>query len=334
MSLVTSPTLPRVLVLGTGGTIAGSSAATQETGYVAGVVDVGDLIRAVPGVSELAQVGYEQFAQIDSCDMTLERQLALARRVQRAVAGDDVDAVVVTHGTDTLEETAYLLHLTLGSPKPVVIVGAMRPADAPGADGPANLRNAIVAAVSQRARGLGVLVVLGEEVHGAREVTKRHTTRVNAFASAHGPLGEVVGGELRLFARPTRPHGPAAFALGQLGAPPPVEVLMGRAGLPPSLVSAYVASGARGLVYVGHGNGNVPLDLQPVLAAVAASGVPVVRTSRVGAGVVTRNGAVADDRLGLIAGGDLGPGKARVLLALSLTQTDDPARLQGFFDTL
>lgn len=329
---ITAAPLPRILILGTGGTIAGSTTATDEATYQAGVVDVGELIRAVPGVPTLADVSYEQVCQIDSCDMTLERQLDLAEHVEAALDRDDVDAVVITHGTDTLEETAYLLHLVIRSEKPVVVVGAMRPSDAVSADGPANLRDAIKVAAAPSARGLGTLAVLCDEIHSGRELVKQHTTRVNAFGSAHGPLGELTATGPRFYARPTRAFGAQSHVAGVRTAAP-VEVVFGRAGLPAPILAAYVDSGTRGVVYVGHGGGNVPLDLRDALADVAARGVPVVRTSRVGSGVVGRNDAVPDDRYGLIAGDDLNPAKARILLALALTVTQDPTELQAIFDT-
>lgn len=327
--------LPRIVLVGTGGTIAGSAAVGDGVSYQAGVVSIADLVGAVPGLDRIAALSYEQFAQIDSCDMTLERQLALARRVAELQARDDVDAVVVTHGTDTLEETAYLLHLVLPSAKPAVLVGAMRPADAPGADGPANLLAAVRTAACSESTGRGTLVVLGGAIHSARDLAKRHTSRVDAFASAHGPIGEVTDHCVTYYQQPARRFG-FASAVGLAGLPeslPPVETVYGRAGLPASILQAYVASGACGLVYVGHGGGNIPLDLRDALAQIAAAGVPVVRASRVGEGVVARDGAVPDSALGLIAGDNLTPPKARILLALALTKTTDSAQIQEIFDT-
>lgn len=326
--------LRHVVIVGTGGTIAGSVSAGNGVAYQAGVVSVGDLIGAVPGLGDIARVSYEQFCQIDSCDMTLERQLALARRVAEIAERDDVDGVVVTHGTDTMEETAYLLHLLLPGPSPVAVTGAMRAADAPGADGPANLLAAVRTAASPDSAGLGTLVVMGEAIHCGRDVVKSGAAR-DAFASAGGPLGWVGPRGASYVVRPARRHGAASiFDLATLPAElPPVETVYGRAGLPAAIVRAYVESGAKGIVYVGHGAGNVPLDLREPLAEIAAAGVPVVRTTRVADAVVTRDGAVPDSALGLIAGGDLNPAKARILLALALTHTRDAEEIQDFFDT-
>ena len=326
--------LPHVVIVGTGGTIAGSVAAGEGVTYRAGVVAVADLVAAAPGLADVARVSFEQFCQIDSCDMTLDRQLALARRIAELQAQHDVDGVVVTHGTDTLEETAYLLHLLVPYPKPTVVTGAMRPADATGADGPANLLAAVRTAASPASATLGTLVVMGEAIHCGRDVRKAHTARVDAFVSSYGPLGSVSARGTAYVVRPSRRFGASsAVDLASIDALPPVETVYGRAGMPPAILRAYVESGAKGLVYVGHGGGNVPLDLRPALADIAAAGVPVVRTSRVGDGLVLRDGSVPDSALGLIAGGDLNPSKARVLLSLAVATTADSTAIQDIFDT-
>ncbi|AKT51915.1 asparaginase [Arsenicicoccus sp. oral taxon 190] len=334
----TAPTsgqpLPRIVVVGTGGTIAGSSAATTTKRYQAGVLGVADLLAAVPSLAEVAEIRCEQLYQIDSVEMDLPRQLDLARAVSRLAAEDDVDAVVVTHGTDTLEETAYALHLLVDTDKPVVVVGAMRPADAAGADGPGNLLAAVRVAAHPTSRGLGALVVVGEEIHSARDVRKEHTSRVDAFGSLTGPLGELAGGVPRYAHIPARRHGAAtAVTLAAIDQPAAVEVLVTRAELPPQIVDAVVASGARGIVHAGPGAGNVPERVAAALDRARSAGVVVVRSSRVAWGTVARGDAFDDDGHDFVAAADLGPYKARVLLALALTITDDPARLQQIFDT-
>ena len=325
---------PHVVVVGTGGTIAGSVAAATGVAYQAGVVSVDDLLDAVPGLGDIARVSYEQFCQIDSCDMTLDRQVGLARRVADIAARDDVDGVVVTHGTDTMAETAYLLHLVLPGPTPVVLTGAMRAADAPGADGPANLLAAVRTAAPAASAGLGALVVMGEAIHCGREVVKSGAAR-DAFASAAGPLGWMTARGPSYAVRPARRYGAgSAFDLASLPAQlPAVETVYGRAGLPTAILRSAVDSGANGIVYVGHGGGNVPLDVRGPLAEIAARGVPVVRATRVADTVVARDSTVPDSALGLIAGGDLNPAKARILLALALSQTIDADALQRIFDS-
>lgn len=327
----------RIAVVGTGGTIAGSSAAASGYHYDAGVFGVDDLTAAVPGLDDVADVVTTSVFSVDSVEMDLGRRVALARRVAGVLTGDDpetgpVDGVVVTHGTDTMEETAYLLHLVLDTEVPVVLTGAMRPADDPGADGPANLLDAVRVAADPGARGLGVLVVFGGRVHGARDVVKRAASTLDAFASLHGPLGEVVAGRLHVHAGSRRSRG--TFPITTLPEHlPRVEFLATHPEQSPALASTVLESAPAGIVHVGSGGGNVCQAGIAALDAARAEGIAVVRTSRTGAGVVGRGDAVDDDAHDWIAAGDLPPGKARVLLALGLTRTTTTAQLQELFDT-
>lgn len=325
----------RVRILSTGGTIAGVAEAASDHGYLAGVVGVDDLIAAVPGLTEIAEVTSESLFSLDSVEMDLPRQLRLAHKVAELLARDDIDAVVVTHGTDTLEESAYLLHLVLRSVKPVVFVSAMRPGDHLGADGPSNLLNGVRVAAAAQSRGLGTLVVVGEEIHSARDLRKEHTTRVNAFASAYGPLGEVTADAVVIRHQPVRRYGAGGeFDIADLGEElPRVECLVTRADMPAELLETMTRSGLRGVVHLGPGAGNVPERAIAALAAAVADGVVVVRSTRVAGGTVERNGAVPDDRYGFVAGDDLGPYKARVLLALALAGDHDARQIQRLFDT-
>lgn len=331
----TASALPHVVLVGTGGTIAGSAAAASGQHYTAGVVSVDDLLASVPGIDNIARLRCEQVFSVDSVELDLPGQLQLARRLAQIVANADVDGVVVTHGTDTMEESAYLIHLLLDTDTPVVLTGAMRPADGPGADGPANLLDAITVAASPEARGLGTLVVFGGAVHSGREVSKRIANRLDAFDSVHGPLAEVAGGRLLLYGRPVRRFGASgAFDLAALPATlPGVEILLTHPDMPASMCTAIVASGAAGIVHAGPGGGNVSTPVAAMLDNARHEGLVIVRSSRAGAGFVSRNGAICDTDRGWVAAGDLNPFKARVLLALALTQTHDPAAIQDIFDT-
>lgn len=327
---------PVVLVLGTGGTIAGSAAATDSHAYEAGVFSVESLTGAVPGLGDRVELRTRQIFDLDSVDLTLSQRIELARAVQEAVDGEDApDGIVITHGTDTMEETAYTLHLLVHSDVPVVLTGAMRPADAPGADGPANLADAVIVAASPAARGLGTLVSFGGAVHSAREVSKRHAGRLDAFESLHGPLGHVFGDRFVLNTRPAKAYGAlSAFDLDDLPEElPRVEELLTHPETPAGLVQAVLDSGARGIVHAGAGGGNIARAVMPMLDAAVAAGVTVVRATRLGSGPVPRNGAVADDEHGWVAAGDLQPAKARILLSLALTRTSDPREIQDIFDT-
>lgn len=362
---MTSPTstfLPRIAVIGTGGTIAGAAAnAAQTTGYQAGALSVSHLLEAVPALSAIARIDGEQLASIDSKDMSVELWVELSRRLDTLLASDAVDGAVVTHGTDTLEETAYFLHLTLKSSKPVVLTAAMRPATALSADGPMNLLNAAIVAGSPASHGRGVLVAFANRIHSAREVVKTSTFSVDAFDSPEaGPLGWVQDGRVEYVRRAERRHtvatpfrlarsgdtgaglhreaGALAVETGVLhdGVPPlpMVGVVHSYGGASRIAVDAFVAAGAAGIVAGGTGGGSLHRDLQEGLADAAARGVAIVRASRVGSGHILRNASAPDDRLGFVSAGTLSAFKARVLLMLALAAgIREPEALQGVFDT-
>ena len=327
--------LPRVAVLATGGTIAGSAPdAANTAGYQAGVIGVAQLLAAVPGLDTVAQIHAEQVASVDSKDMSFALWSTLEQRVNALLAGDDIDAVVITHGTDTLEETAYLLHLTVKSAKPVILTAAMRPASALSADGPLNLLNAVTLAASGEATGQGVLVAFNNRIHCARDVTKISTYAVDAFQSPEiGALGWVQDGRVEFQRRALRPHTvDAPFTADAQWAH--VEIVTSYAGVSRIAVDALVSAGVRGIVVAGTGNGSIHATLQQALVEAAARGIAVVRASRVGSGHVMHNGAAKDDALGFVSAGTLNPYKARVLLMLALAAgTSEKAELQRVFDT-
>ncbi|MFP6558774.1 asparaginase [Paraburkholderia sp. B3] len=330
-----SKPLPRIAVLATGGTIAGAAPdAANTSGYQAGVIGVAQLLAAVPGLDAVAQIAAEQVASIDSKDMPLALWTTLAQRVNRLLAANDVDGVVITHGTDTLEETAYLLHLAVKSTKPVVLTAAMRPASALSADGPLNLLNAVTLAASGAAAGQGVLVAFNNRIHCARDVVKISTYAVDAFQSPEiGALGWVQDGRVEFQRGALRPH-TVATPFSAVEAWPHVEVVTSYAGVSRIAVDALVAAGVRGIVVAGTGNGSIHVTLQQALSEAAAKGVAVARASRVGSGHVMHNGAASDDALGFVSAGSLNPYKARVLLALALAQgAVDRGALQRVFDT-
>ena len=336
MNRTPTASLPRIAVVATGGTIAGAGTAPGDAAsaaYRSAVVSADELLAAVPGLQRLAALQAEQLFQIDSADFTDDKLLALARHVAALCARDDVDGVVVTHGTDTMEESAYFLHLTVQSAKPIVFTGSMRPGTATAADGPANLLHAVAVAAHASSAGRGVLVVMNEEIHSARDVAKVHSQRLDAFASPHGALGAVVQGAPRWYRAVTRPHTTAsAFDITAIDALPLVGVVMGHGHMRRELFDAWVAAGARAIVHAGFGGGTVPEYLKPVFAELCARGVPVVRCSRVGAGPVIRNANFDDDACGSIAADDQNPPRARLLAALALTRSPDVHELQRVFD--
>ena len=314
---------PRVHLVATGGTISehGRGRLTHDA-----------LVASVPGLGAHARASSEQFANVASGALTLEEWLRLSRRLNALLHGDaDLAGVVVTAGTDTLEELAYFLHLTVRDARPVVLVGAMRPPDARAPDGPANLLNGFRVAAHPGARGRGVLVVLDGVVHGARSVTKTAVRRLDAFRSPDGgPLGTVDEAGVAWTRRDTHRHTTAsefdAHAIDRL---PRVDVLMTYQAAPGDLVAAAVELGAEGLVMAALGAGATSGTQARALDYAARRGVVVVRATRTGEGVVDHPPGAGRDT---VAAGDLSPVKARVLLMLALTRTSDPDTIQGYFN--
>jgi L-asparaginase len=326
---------PRVVIVATGGTIAGAAESTTAAGYKSGAVAVDVLIAAVPQMKSFADVSGVQVASVGSQDMNDEIWLKLAAEVNRLAAQPDVDGIAITHGTDTMEETAYFLNLVVKTDKPVVLTGSMRPSTSLSADGPLNIYNAVGVASDPRAKGRGVLVVANDDIHGARAITKRHTTDVQTFVSPEAGLIGVCLFDSRDFVRmPARAHTtatPFTVAVGQTL--PRVDIIYAHAGMSPDLIDAAVANGAKGIVIAGVGDGNLTTPALEAVSRAIAKGVVVVRSTRVGEGVVRRNIEVSDDKMGTVASMDLVPSKARVLLKLALTQTSDVKKIQEYFNT-
>lgn len=325
---------PRIVILATGGTIAGSAPSETDPGYQAGAVAVDTLIQAVPQLEELAVVRGEQVASIGSQDMNDAVWLRLGKRVNELLASPEVDGVVVTHGTDTLEETSYFLHLVTKSDKPVVMTGSMRPSTAMSADGPLNIYNAVAIAADPAARGRGVLVAVDDDIHSAHDVTKTHTTDIATFSSHEaGLVGASLFGKQVYYRVPAARHSlRSELELPSNGALPRVDILYAHANMSPDLIDAAVANGAKGVVIAGVGDGNMTAAALEAVKRARAKGAVVVRASRTGAGLVRRNIEVNDDALGTVASMELNPGKARVLLQLALLKSSDPKVIQTLFD--
>ncbi|MBK4737501.1 type II asparaginase [Noviherbaspirillum pedocola] len=329
-----SAKLPNVRILATGGTIAGTGATSTTTvGYTAAKVGVDALIAAVPELKKVANVSGEQVFQIASESMGNEHWLALAKRINTLLAQPDVDGIVITHGTDTIEETAYFLNLVVKSRKPVVIVGAMRPSTAISADGPINLYNAVILAGSREAVGKGVLVMLNDQINGAREVTKTNTSTLDTFKAPElGLLGYMQDNRPHFYRASTRRHtAESEFDVSALTKLPAVDVVYGHANANRVAIDAYAASGDQGLVYAGPGDGSLAAAVRPALSEARRRGIVVVRSSRVGQGIVARNGEANDDELDFVVSDTLNPQKARILLMLALTRTTDTREIQRMF---
>ncbi|MGB3290585.1 MAG: asparaginase [Burkholderiaceae bacterium] len=324
--------LPRIALLGTGGTIASTAgAATTLTDYSV-TEGIDSLLTAVPAITTLADIQCEQVFNVDSRCITNKMLLKLAARVNALLADPSTDGVVITHGTDTLEETAYFLNLTVKSGKPVVLTGAMRPGSALSADGPLNLYNAVLLASSPQAVGRGVMVTLNDRVHAARYVTKTNTTQVETFQSfGQGGLGQIVGGRLHLHQYSEKRHTlDSEFSLAGLRKLPTVDIIYDHQDAGRHLYDAAIAAGVQGIVAAGCGNGNLSPQAQSSLRRAAKQGIVCVRSSRSGSGVVTPS--QNDARHGLVSGDSLNPQKARILLMLALTLSRDRAAIQACFD--
>ena len=326
--------LPNIVVLATGGTIAGAAASDVQAGYTSGQVGVEQLLAAVPQAKKLANLRGEQISNIGSQDMNDEVWLKLARRINELTAMKDVDGIVITHGTDTIEETAYFLNLVTKSRKPVVLTAAMRPSTALSADGPLNFYNAVAVAANKDAAGRGVLVVVNDWIHGASSLTKASTTAVQTFLSPlRGLIGTVAYGEAEFYRGPVgRNTMDSEFSLDGITSLPRVDIVMAYENMDGALIDCAAAAGAKGIVVAGVGNGNMTEVALNALGAQAKKGIVCVRSSRVATGRVGRNVEVDDDKYGFVASLDLNPQKSRVLLRLALTKTKDPKQIQRYFD--
>ena len=325
--------IPNVVILATGGTIAGAAASGTQSGYTSGAVTIDAMLAAVPGIEKLATVKGEQIANVGSQDISFDIMLKLAKRINELLPGNDVDGIVVTHGTDTMEETAYFLNLVVKSDKPVVLVGSMRPSTAVSADGPLNLYNAVGVAADPRARGRGVLVLMNDWIHGAHSLTKTSTTAVQTFMSPlRGLVGVAAYGQNDFYSSPVWKHTTGSeFDVTGVTKLPRVDVIFACADMSPDLIDAAAANGAKGIVIAGVGNGNMNKVSLDAAARAAKKGVVVVRSSRVATGSVGRNVEVNDDELGFLASDELNPQKARILLSLALLKSRTPQELQKLF---
>jgi L-asparaginase len=326
-------TRPRIKILATGGTIAGAQTSQSEYGYTSGSFNVQDLINAVPQMKDLADISGEQIVNIGSQDMNDEVWLKLANRLTEVLAANDTDGVVITHGTDTVEETAYFLDLVVKSDKPIVLAGSMRPATAISADGPMNLYNAMAIASDPQAKGRGVLVALNDTIHAAREITKTNTSSIQTFESVNrGPAGLVNTGKITWFEVPGGRRGSKSeFTIKGLTTLPRVDIIYAHANMSTDLIDAAVKHGARGLVIAGVGDGNMTQKALDACAAAAKSGVVIVRSSRLPSGLTYRNNEVNDDKYGFVASLELNPPKSRVLLQQALLKTTEVKDIQRMF---
>jgi L-asparaginase len=327
--------LPRVIILATGGTIAGAGASSDRAGYTAGKIPVDDLIGSIPTVKKIANITGEQIASVGSQDMTIDIWKKLAIRINEIFNKNEADAVVVTHGTDTQEETAYFLDLVTPAKDPVVLTGSMRPATAISADGPKNLYDAITVAIDPKTKGKGVLVCFNEGIYDAREVMKMSTTKTNAFGSPNtGAIGQAYDGKVEYYLTSVREVDPKnPIVLTPDTKLPRVDIVYMYADAPPDQIDMLIGKKVDGIVIAGVGNGNFNKAYTEAVKRAVAAGIIVCRASRTPSGRVVLHDEINDDELGTIVSDDLSAQKARILLMLGLTRTRDKKQLQKMFFT-
>ncbi len=329
----TTKTLPRIMILATGGTIAGSGESSTKAAYTAGKVPIDDLLNAVPAIHQYGKITGEQAASIGSQDMNVVTWLKLSNRINQIFKEDLADAIVVTHGTDTMEETAYFLKLTVMSNKPVVVVGSMRPSTALSQDGNRNLLDAVMVAADVKTQGKGVMVAMNEKIFDPRDVTKGSSTNLATFVSRNfGPIGLIYDGKVSYYYQSLK-NSSRKFDVSKLSSLPQVEIVYGYADASPTTVTGILNSNLKGIIYDGMGNGNFNEPVGKALAEASKKGILVCRSNRNGSGRTTLDNEVDDKALGFIVADDLSAQKARVLLMLSLTETADKAKIQqNLFD--
>ena len=327
---------PNIYILATGGTIAGTGKSATASGYTAGQVAIQTLIDAVPQMQDIANITGEQVVNIGSQDMNDEVWLTLAKRINTLLAQDNVDGIVITHGTDTMEETAYFLNLTVKSNKPVVLVGAMRASTAMSADGPLNLYNAVVTAAAKESWNRGVLVAMNGIIIGAHANQKMNTIDVQTFQGPDsGFLGYIYNSKVYYTLSPLKKHTTESiFDVTNLDKLPKVGIVYAYSNVEADVMEPFLAdkNHYEGIVHAGLGNGNYHKNLFPCLLDARKKGIIVVRSSRVPTGPTTLYDEVDDAKYQFVASWELNPQKARVLLMLALTKTHDWQTIQQYFE--
>ncbi len=325
--------LPRILVLATGGTIASTSDPRSAIGYNAGGITGDQLVANVPGLDKIASIKAEQISNVGSQDMNSAIWYRLASRIRQAIDRNEADGIVITHGTDTMEETGFFLDHVLSAGTPVVLVGSMRPAEARSADGPMNLYEAVEVAASPQSANRGVLMVMNDTINSPRWATKTHTTSVQTFQNPNaGPLGYVDPAAIRyLSPAPTDRKKALGLPSGEL---PRVDIVYAHADMDATQIQDAVQHNAKGIVLAGVGDGNASKAALDAMEAAARRGIVVIRSTRVGSGFVNRNVEVPDDQRGFVVSYDLNPQKSRVLAQLLIANgVTSPDKIQKAFQS-
>ena len=322
-----------IVILATGGTISGAGNSAIGSKYSASKINIDQIVKTIPGITKFADIKAEQLMQIASQDMSSATWLTIAKKVNKVLSESSVDGVVITHGTDTIEETAYFLNLVVKSKKPVVLVGSMRPSTSLSADGALNLYNGVALAASDKAFDKGVLVLMNDEIFAARDVSKTHTTNVASFkANNSGAIGYVHYGKAEIYYNPLRNHTfKTAFDVKKFTSLPKVDIIYSYAGSDFSAVDNFVASGSKAIILAGVGDGNIDKESLEKLKEARKKGVIIVRSAHLGAGVVAPNVEINDDEFDFVTADNLSPQKARILTMLALTKTSETKKIREMF---
>lgn len=324
---------PTIAILATGGTLASIAPSRIDAQYDAAAVPIAELVNDLPELQEIAHIEYAQVAQIDSSNMTEDVWLTLAQSVQAQVDQAHIEGVVITHGTDTMEETAYFLNLVINTQKPIILTGAMRPYNAVSADGLRNLYNAVVLAADKKAHKQGVIVALNDVIHQARDVTKMNVNTLDAFKSLElGILGYIHDSQVYFYRQSIMKHTYSSeFTINKINQLPKVHIIYGHVGSNYHLVDACIEDGAKGIISAGVGNGYQSERTTERLIAAQQKGIAIVRCSRVKNGIVSLQDDIVNQP-GFVISNMLSPQKARILLAVALVQTSDSKSLQRIFN--
>ena len=327
--------LPRVIILATGGTIAGKGSSPDRAAYESGKILIRDLLVAIPSINKLVDVQGEQIANVTSSNVTIEIWMTLLKRINEIFTRNEADGIVITHGTDTQEETAYFLSLTIRSEKPVVLTGSMRPSSAISADGPKNLYDAILVAAAPQSKGKGVIQSFNEMIYDAKNVTKINTINVNAFSAPNsGPIGKVYDGQVKYYNQPIDANNQKPFFdISKITQLPKVEIVYMYVDASATPLNALINDKVDGIVVAGAGNGNYSKSFEAAVENAKQKGVAIVRSSRVVSGNITiaTTDEFNDVKMNTVAAFDHNPQKARILLMLALTVTKNREKLQEIF---
>ncbi|MBQ8940279.1 MAG: asparaginase [Firmicutes bacterium] len=316
----------KIVILTTGGTIAGVGEEGRTVGYAPGALSAEELISAVPQIKNIAKIEVREICSVNSDDISGKIWLKLAGTINSMSEDKDTAGFVITHGTDTLEETAYFLNMTVKTDKPVVLTGSMRPSTSVSADGSMNLYQAVCTAASDRAKGLGVLVVFGDNIFSARTVVKNSTYRLNAVCGGeYGTLGVVRDGEVFIYQKPVKVHTvDTEFDVSDIDVLPRVNIVYFAVDSDPALLE-FAAGHSDGIVIAGAGAGEFSMDFKNIIENIK---IPVVISSRTGGGIIVKDNLICKNT---IAADDMSPQKAAVLLRLGLTKTNEKNALQAMF---